>query len=164
MFYSIHRLLGIVQTVSEAIPILGNDSKVVVSYSTFSVSVQEVQPENFTGQTISVLLETEFDYETDEETTVADLVYDESPEAAASLTLPDSLFSSLATMGSFTNTNTSTRIIHAAFLTNSLFLRRMEDHQLEVGGIIISAAISGNVAVKGLDHPIKLRFTKLLVS
>ena len=57
------------------------------------------------------------------------------------------------------NVTNNTRITHAVFLSDSLFLRR-ENNDMEVGGIIISASLVGSRSVEGVDPPLNITFLK----
>ena len=74
-------------------------------------------------------------------------------QSTASLSLPINLFSSIS------NVTNNTRITHAVFLSDSLFLRR-QNNNMEVGSIILSASIVGSDSVDGLKPPVTLRFFK----
>ncbi len=150
------------QTVVAAIPIPENETQVVIPLKSFAVSVQEVQPDDFAGQTFSALFGSNFDFEDDETINASGLVFTDNANATASLTLPSNLFSYLGNNMNLTNMSTHPRITQSVFLTDSLFLRR-ENNNLEVGSIIIAAAISGST-VSGLDPPIALTFVKRQVS
>ena len=74
-------------------------------------------------------------------------------QATASVRLPSNLFSALP------NVTSNTRITHAVFLSDSLFLRR-NSNDLEVGGIIISARVVGYNSIQSLDPPVSISFLK----
>ena len=148
------RILETVQAVTAAVPIPENETIVIIPLNSFAVSVQEVEVAEFEGQTFSALLD--FVFGEDERIDVDDLVFEESPVATTSITLPPTIFMSIPM-------NTSSRIIHSVFLTDSLFTTRKKT-SIEVGSIIISAAIAGNIKVKGLEPPIMLTFVKSPVS
>ena len=74
-------------------------------------------------------------------------------QATASIRLPNNLFSAVP------NVTNNTRITHAVFLSDSLFLRR-DSNDLEVGGIIISASVVGYNSIQSLDPPVSISFLK----
>ena len=128
------------------------------------MSVQEVQPADFEGQTFSAILGTTFEFDEEEQINVDSLVLEEREEATASISIPPGIFMSLPMS---TVQNMTTRITHSVFLTDLLFIRRereMDSQELEVGSIIISATITGNISVSGLDPPIMMVFVKSPVS
>jgi len=154
------RILETVQVVTEAIPIPENQTRVVIPLRSFAVSVQEVQPADFEGQTFSAILGTTFEFDEEEQINVDSLVLEEREEATASISIPPGIFMSLPMSVVH---NMTTRITHSVFLTDLLFIRRereMDSRELEVGSIIISATITGNISVSGLDPPIMLVFVK----
>ena len=149
---------------TEAIPIPENQTRVVIPLRLFAVSVQEIQPANFEGQTFSAILGTTFKFEDDEQINVGSLVLEKRDEATASISIPSGIFMNLPLS---MVQNRTTRITHSVFLTDLLFItreRELDSQQLEVGSIIISAAITGNMTVSGLDPPIMMVFAKSPVS
>ena len=74
-------------------------------------------------------------------------------QPTASISLPNNLFDAIL------NVTNNTRITHAVFLTDSLFLRR-ENNDMEVGGIIISASLVGSNSVEGIDPRLNITFLK----
>ena len=154
----VNRILETVQTVVEVIPIPENETQVVIPLSSFAISVQEIQPEEFNGQTFSVL---DIEFEIGQMINATDLVLEERPDATASISVPPNIFSHLTVTMNMSNVsmNTTTRIVHSVYLTDSLFIRR-DKNNLEVGSIIVAAAISGGVTVSELDPPITLTFVK----
>ena len=149
---------------TEAIPIPENQTRVVIPLRSFAVSVQEIQPADFEGQTFSAILGTTFKFEDDEQINVGSLVFEKRDEATASISIPSGIFMSLPLS---MVQNRTTRITHSVFLTDLLFItreRELDSQQLEVGSIIISAAITGSMTVSGLDPPIMMVFVKSPVS
>ena len=142
--------------VAEAIPIPENETTVVIPLRLFAVAVQEVEIEEFHGQTFSALLGDDFLFG-EESIDVRDLIFMENPNATASISIPPNIFASLPV-----NMSSDVRIIHSVFLTDSLFTRRGESPQ-DVGGIIIAAAIV-NITVNDLNPPLILTFVKSPVS
>ena len=118
--------------------------------------MQEVEIEEFHGQTFSALLGDDFLFG-EESIDVRDLIFMENPNATASISIPPNIFASLPV-----NLSSDVRIIHSVFLTDSLFTTRGESQQ-EVGSIIIAAAIV-NVTVNNLNPPLTLTFVKSPVS
>ena len=158
------RILETVQVVTEAIPIPENQTRVVIPLRSFAVSVQEIQPADFEGQTFSAILGTTFEFDEEERINVDSLVLEKSEEATVSISIPSGIFMSLPLS---MVQNRTTRITHSVFLTDLLFItreRELDSQQLEVGSIIISAAITGNMTVSGLDPPIMMVFVKSPVS
>ena len=148
---------------AEAIPIPENQTRVVIPLRSFAVSVQEVQPADFEGQTFSAILGTTFEFD-EERINVDSLVLEKREEATVSISIPSGIF--MIQPLSMVQ-NRTTRITHTVFLTDLLFItreREMDSQQLEVGSIIISATITGNMTVSGLDPPIMMVFVKSPVS
>ena len=133
-------------------PITNLSEPVVFSQRSFAVSVQEVKIKDFkqSGHVFSV----NFKYFSNESQSLSfnDLTFgltSERPTAAVSL--PSNLLNGLSYI-----TN-STRITHAVFITDSLFLRRYNTFQ-KVSSVIISAAIVGSGTIKELNPPVNLSF------
>ena len=148
---------------AEAIPIPENQTRVVIPLRSFAVSVQEVQPADFEGQTFSAILGTTFEFD-EERINVDSLVLEKREEATVSISIPSGI---LMIQPLSMVQNRTTRITHTVFLTDLLFItreREMDSQQLEVGSIIISATITGNMTVSGLDPPIMMVFVKSPVS
>jgi len=124
------------------------------------VSVQQADLDRLmeTGQSFSANLGAFSDLNVTENIDSNDLSFHlRSSQPTASLSLPNNLFSAIL------NVTNNTRITHALFLTDSLFLRR-ENNDLEVGGIIISASVAGSNSVDSINPPINLTFLKNPVS
>ena len=103
------------------------------------------------GQTFSVNIGNFSDLNMNDDINSMDLSFEMlTSQSTASLSLPINLFSSIS------NVTNNTRITHAVFLSDSLFLRR-QNNNMEVGSIIVSASI---VSVDGLKPPVTLRFLK----
>ena len=140
----------------EDIPIGNTSEPVVITRSTFAVSVQQVDFDQFMeiGQIFSANLGNFSDLNMNDDIDSNDLSFEMlNTHSTASLHLPNNLFSSIS---NFTN---NTRLTHAVFLSDSLFLRR-ENNDMEVGSIIISASVVGSDSVDGLKPPVSLRFLK----
>ena len=106
------------------------------------------------GQTFSANLGTFSDLNMSENIDSDDLSFDMgSNQSIASISLPNNFFSATP------NVTNNTRITHAVFLTDSLFLRR-ENNDMEVGSIIISASLVGSNSVEGIDPPLNITFLK----
>ena len=138
---------------SEDFPIGNPSEPVVITRSAFAVSVQQVDIDQFMeiGQTFSANLGNFSDVKLDENIDSNDLSFDmRTSQSTASLTLPNILFSAISN---------NTRITHAVFLSDSLFLRR-ENNDMEVVGIIISASVVGSDSIDGLNPPVTISFLK----
>ena len=120
------------------------------------MSVQQVDLEKFMeiGQIFSANLGTFSDLNVTENIDSNDLLFHMGPnQSTASISLPNNLFSAIL------NVTNNTRITHAVFLSDSLFLRRV-NNDLEVGGIIISASVVGSNSVEGIDPRLNITFLK----
>lgn len=158
------RILDVVEKVVESFPIPVNETKVVIPLSSFAVSVQEVDEENYVGGSFSVLFGDSFDFkEGGGPINITSLVFEENPEATASIMLPDDLFSEISNDVNSSIRAPKRRISNSVYLTDSLFARRKESN-LTVGSIIISASISGGITIENLMTPIMLSFIKSPVS
>ena len=73
-----------------------------------------------------------------------------SEQSTAAITLPNNLLNSVP------NLSNNSRITNAVFITDSLFLSRSDI--LEVGSLIISAAVVGASTLEQLQPPVNLRF------
>ena len=138
---------------SEDVPIGNPSEPVVITRSAFAVSVQQVDINQFmeTGQTFSANLGNFSDVNLEKNIDSNDLSFDmRTSQSTASLTLPNILFSAISN---------NTRITHAVFLSDSLFLRR-ENNDMEVGGIIISASVVGSNSIDRLNPPVTINFLK----
>ena len=106
------------------------------------------------GQTFSANLGAFSDLNMSENIDSNDLSFSRSTsQPTASISLPNNLFNAIL------NVTNNTRITHAVFLSDSLFLRR-ENNDMEVGGIIISASLVGSNSVEGIDPPLNITFLK----
>ena len=106
------------------------------------------------GQIFSANLGTFSDLNVTENIDSNDLLFHMGPnQSTASISLPNNLFSAIL------DVTNNTRITHAVFLSDSLFLRRV-NNDLEVGGIIISASIVGSNSVEDIDPPLNITFLK----
>ena len=105
-------------------------------------------------QTFSANLGEFSDLNTSENINSSDLSFSgRTGQPTASISLPNSLFNAIL------NVTNNTRITHAVFLSESLFLRR-ENNDLEVGGIIVSASLVGSNSVEDIDPPLNITFLK----
>ena len=157
---TIYRILEAIESVVEDIPIGNTSEPVVITRSTFAVSVQQVDIDQFMeiGQIFSANVGNFSNLNINDDIDSNDLSFQMlTSQSTASLHLPNNLFSSIP---NFTN---NTRITHAVFLSDSLFLRR-ENNDMEVGSIILSASIVGSVSIDGLKPPVILCFLKNPVS
>lgn len=153
--------------VTEAIPIPENETTVIIPLNSFAVSVREVEPENqFEDLTFSAVFGDNFEFTNSEGRIDADsLVFEEHPQATASITLPNDILKRLSSSIDDRNESISQRIINSVYLTDVLFTRRIEN-SFRVGSIIISATISGGVTIQNLSdsNPITMQFLKSPVS
>ena len=120
------------------------------------MSVQQVDLDLFMeiGQTFSANLGTFSDLNISENINSSELSFSGiTGQPTASISLPNNLFEAIL------NVTNNTRITHAVFLTDSLFLRR-ENNEMEVGGIIISASLVGSDSVEGINPPLNITFLK----
>ena len=120
------------------------------------MSVQQVDLDLFVeiGQTFSANLGTFSDLNMSKNINSSELSFSgKSGQPTASISLPNNLFNAIL------NVTNNTRITHAVFLTDSLFLRR-ENNDMEVGGIIISASLVGSNSVEGIDPRLNITFLK----
>ena len=134
-----------IESVTENIPINSSDisKPVVISQRSFAVSIQQVNLQTFSknGQTFNVNIGND----QSNDIIVGDTV-DTKP--IASISLPNNLLDSIPN---------SNRITNAAFLSDSLFLRR-DDKFMEVGSVIISATVVGVDTIQELNPPVTLTF------
>ena len=126
----------------------------MISLKSFAVAVQEILPDEFVAQTFSAIINQNIEGTKDIDDD--SLVFERSAAATASISLPGNIFMSLPP-------NVSARITNAVYLNDALFLRRKKNSR-EVGGIIISAGLVGNMIIEGLSPPIELTFVRNSVS
>lgn len=150
-----NRLLDAIEQVSSNIPFCQNKSSFVISRELFAVSVEQVDPMEFTGNMLLVSLSGELFLEDNGNTSWNELLLMRDNTHSASVSLPIGLFNTL-------DVYNVTRVTHSVFLTDSLFAMRKESYQ-EVGSVIVSATVV-NRSVEGLDPPITLTFLRNLVS
>ena len=129
----------------------------VITRRTFALSAQQVDLNQFMeiGQNFSANLGGFSNLNTNESIDSSELSFEMrmTTQATASIRLPNNLFSAVP------NVTNNTRITHAVFLSDSLFLRR-DSNDLEVGGIIISASVVGYNSIESLDPPVSISFLK----
>ena len=127
---------------------------VVIAQKSFAVSVQQVDLEEFSksGQTFSVNLP---DF-TQQNISSDDVSFERTSASppTASIQLPSNLFFFLPD-----NLSNASRITHAVFVTDSLFLRRNFSYK-RVCSIIISAGVVGVQNLNGLSPPVNLVFQR----
>ena len=157
IFLSSDRILEAIGSIVENVPI-GNISKpVVITRRTFALSAQQVDLNQFMeiGQNFSANLGGFSNLNTNESIDSSELSFEMrmTTQATASIRLPNNLFKAVP------NVTNNTRITHAVFLSDSLFLRR-DSNDLEVGGIIISASVVGYNSIESLDPPVSISFLK----
>ena len=138
------RILEALEVVVQALPISNISEPVSIAQRTFAVSVQQIGIDELKmyGQNFSVT-----------QTNSSELFFTEMKHQSSvgSVSLPESLFDFVA------NNNATLRIANAAFLLDSLFVRR-QTNGLEVTSIIISTTIVGIGVVQKLTHPVQLDF------
>ena len=141
-----------IESVVENIPLTNTSEPVIISQKSFAVSLQQVDIEEFkeSGQTFSVNFG---DFSNNDQSLNSnDLTFGGSnQQSTASINLPRNLLNGLP------NITNNTRITHSVFITDSLFLRRVDNFQ-EVGSIILSAAVVGTDTIRGLNPPVGLSF------
>ena len=148
-------MLDALQIITENIPIENTSMPVVISRNSFAVSVQLVDQTSFElrGQTFSANFGSSFDES--RAINQSNLAFMESAQATASLALPNTLFDNIPS-----NSNTSQRITHSVFITDNLFLRRIQDDFSVVGSIIISASLVGYSNVRNIQPSVNITFLK----
>ncbi|XP_019850052.1 PREDICTED: hemicentin-1-like isoform X1 [Amphimedon queenslandica] len=143
------RILEAIDSVVDNIPIANASEPVIIAQKSFAVSVQEVDPEAFSrsGQTFSVNIA---DF-TQRNISSGDLSFESNTVSppTGTIQLPNNLFSSLP--------ENISRISHAVFVTDSLFLRRSFSYQ-RVSSVIISASVVGAGTIRNLRPPVNLGF------
>ena len=150
------------ETVSERIPLPENMSQIVIPLTSFAIAVKEVDPNNFNGQVFSAGLGNDFNFDSNKPIDSSALQIDqEKSDAAAalqtaSLKIPAGIFKGM------TQRQAKPRITNSVFLTDALFSRRTNSSTgiLEVGGIIMAAALSNKETVENLNPPVSLTFLK----
>ena len=147
-----NRILEAIENVVEDVPISNASERVVIAQKSFAVSVQQVDIEEFSksGQTFSVNLP---DF-TQQNISSDDISFERTSASppTGSIQLPSNLLSSLPD-----NLSNASRITHAVFVTDSLFLRRGFSYK-RVSSIIISASVVGIETLRGLRPPVNLGF------
>ena len=148
----LYRILGAIENVVEDVPISNASEPVVIAQKSFAVSVQQVDVEEFSksGQTFSVNLP-----DFTQRNIISDDISFEHTSASpptGSIQLPSNLLSSLPD-----NLSNASRITHAVFVTDSLFLRRSFSYQ-KVSSIILSASVVDIETLRGLSPPVNLGF------
>ena len=138
------RILEALEVVVQALPVSNISEPVSITQRTFAVSVQQIGIDELKtyGKNFSVI-----------QTNTSELFFTETiyQSSVGSVYLPESLFNL------FANNNATLRIANAAFLSDSLFIRR-QTNSLEVTSIIISTSIVGVGVVQRLTHPVQLNF------
>ena len=157
IFLSSDRILEAIGSIVENVPIGNISEPVVITRRTFALSAQQVDLNQFMeiGQNFSANLGGFSNLNTNESIDSSELSFEMrmTMQATASIRLPNNLFSAVP------NVTNNTRITHAVFLSDSLFLRR-NSNDLEVGGIIISARVVGYNSIQSLDPPVSISFLK----
>ena len=145
-----NRVLEAIENAADAITITNVSESVVIVQKSFAVSVQQVNTDDFSksGQTFSVNIPDFRQHNISSEHISFDSVSSSSP--IGSIQLPSNLLSSISN-------NSSSKITHAVFVTDSLFLRRGFSYD-KVGSIILSASVVGIGTLRGLRPPVNLGF------
>ena len=145
-----NRVLEAIENAADAVTITNVSESVVIVQKSFAVSVHQVNTDDFSksGQTFSVNIPDFTQHNISSEHISFDSVSSSSP--IGSIQLPSNLLSSLSN-------NSSTKITHAVFVTDSLFLRRGFSFD-RVGSIIISASVVGVGTFRDLRPPVNLGF------
>ena len=150
------RLLQSTELLAAEIPIQENETgPVILSQSSFAVSVQEANPQEFEPQVLSVSLGESPFSDPQIQLNEDSLGFSAVNYSTASIALPQNLFNSLPA-------SNSSNILHLVFLTDALYLRR-NDSSLEVGSIIIAASVADRV-IEEVEPPISITFLKNPVS
>lgn len=135
-----------IESVIKDIPIANESEPVVLSLKLFAVSVQQIDFQEFSGQTFSVNIGNNESLSSD------NLAFEElsvSP-STGSISLPNTLLNSIPH-------NNNTRLTNAVFLSDSLFLRR-DNKFMEIGSVIMSATVVGAGTIQNLNPPVTLSF------
>ena len=149
-----NRILEAIENVVEDVPISNASEPVVIAQKSFAVSVQQVDIEEFSksGQTFSVNLPDFTQRNISSDDIHVSFEHTSTSPPTGSIQLPSNLLSS-----SPGNLSNASRITHAVFVTDSLFLRRSFSYQ-NVSSIILSASVVGIETLRGLSPPVNLGF------
>uniref|UniRef100_A0A1X7SMH6 GAIN-B domain-containing protein n=1 Tax=Amphimedon queenslandica TaxID=400682 RepID=A0A1X7SMH6_AMPQE len=144
------KLLEAIESVAENIPITNSSEPVVIAQTSFAVSIQQVDLDDFeeSGQNFSVVINN-----TSKGNLSSESLSFGKPISSptASISLPKSLFNAVP---HFIN---NTRITNLVFLSESVFLRRNFSY-LKVSSIIVSASVVGAGTIRGIKPPVDLSF------
>ena len=148
--------MNLVEEVAQSAPIPENKTSISFKLDSFEVVVMNLNKDTFQGQDFSITARN--GTVTDEDATF------EMSTAAASLSIPDNILRNVNS----SDTSSSIRIVIVAYLNDSLFARRDQRNDSEVGSIVLAASLSlfnsnGEVErlkVMNLDPPIQLIFSK----
>ena len=160
--FFLYRILGIIETAAESIPLLGNESHIITLRS-FAVAVTKVDlSQDFFGQIIS----TEFRQSSIPSNDTIDpnaihisQLTDDSPSTlgaqTTSLAIPKTVFERSESLSN------NTRITNSIFFNDFLFSRRNTSatRGLVVGSIIMAASLN-NRSINNLSLPVRLSFLK----
>ena len=145
-----YRLLEAIESVAENIPITNASEPVVIAQTSFAVSIQQVDLDDFqeSGQNFSVVINN-----TSKGNLSSESLSFGRPISSptASISLPKSLFNAVP---HFIN---NTRITNLVFLSESVFLRQNFSY-LKVSSIIVSASVVGAGTIRGIKPPVDLSF------
>lgn len=139
-----------IELVVENIPLTNTTEPVVIAKTSFAVSVQQVDIDEFqeTGQNFSVIIDGGA-----EGNLSSDSLSFGKPHSSptASISLPKSLFNAVPYVVN------DTRITNFVFLSDSVFLRRSFSF-LNVSSIILSARVVATGKIRGIKPPVELNF------
>ena len=132
------------EILTEDIHIENDSDSITIAQESFAISVQQIN--NDSGQFFGVNLR-------NFSTLSNSLTFEDTRTSTpnGSIQLPSNLFSSLS------SGSNDSRIVHAVFLTDSLFLRRGFSYQ-KVSSIVISASVVGVGTIRDLSSPVNLSF------
>ena len=145
-----NRVLEAIKNAADAITISNVSESVVIVQKSFAVSVRQVNSDDFnkSGQTFSVNISDFVEQNISSEHISFDRISAFPPTRF--IQLPINLLSSLSN-------NSSSKITHAVFVTDSLFLSRGFSYN-RVVSIVISASVVGIGTLRGLRPPVNLGF------
>ena len=154
------RLLAVLEQLADTYPLAVGTSSEIILRKNFGIVIVPVDPEAFSGQALSALLGSQFDFSG---IGSEDIVFETIEGATASIVLPPTLFDGL-------DVGNDVRIVCNIYVNDRLFLRRqdyLEENKLtnnKLESIIISARIADNITVSSLEDPVQVTFLKNPVS
>lgn len=152
-------MLAALNRLADGYPLPNDDSTRIILQDTFAIVITQVNVSSFTGQALSALLGSSFDFRGISRENIA---FTAAADATASISLPETLFDGLAL--------SEAKLVYGIFLTSGLFLRREEYLQQNdlvnntLGSIVIAAHIAGGIRISSLEQPVELMFLKDPVS